>query len=102
MKSTAPWISFVFVAISATAPAPASASPPPHAGIVVFGTSLSAPGNGFAIYGELNTPREFLGSDLLVPSAPYARGGQHVTNGAPWIVQFARPLGLGGSVQAAY
>ena len=39
---------------------------------------------------------------LLVPSAPYARGGHHFSNGATWIEQLARSLGLAGSVRPAF
>ena len=38
---------------------------------------------------------------LLIPSAPYAKGGHHFSNGATWIEQFARSIGLGGSVRPA-
>jgi phospholipase/lecithinase/hemolysin len=102
MKKMLPtrWIHLAYVAaLFITA---ADAAPSPYAGIVVLGTSLSDPGNAFAVRGEINTPPDFFGDALLIPSAPYARGGLHVSNGAPWIVQFARPLGLAGSVQAAF
>jgi phospholipase/lecithinase/hemolysin len=82
--------------------ASASAAPFPYAGIVVFGTSLSDPGNAFVLRDGINTPPEYLFGELLVPSAAYARGGHHLSNGAPWIVQFARPLGLAASVQPAF
>jgi len=70
--------------------------------IVVFGTSLSDPGNAFALWGSTNTPPDYLVDPLLVPSAPYARGGQHFSNGATWIEQFARSVGLAGSVRPAF
>src|SRR5947208_1318127 len=59
-------------------------------GIVVFGTSLSDPGNAFALSGDAGTPPDFTLNPLLVPSAPYAKGGHHFSNGATWIEQFAR------------
>jgi phospholipase/lecithinase/hemolysin len=74
----------------------------PYSGIVVFGTSLSDPGNAFALLGGTNTPADFDLNPFLVPSAPYARGGLHFSNGETWIEQFGRSLGLAGSVQAAY
>src|SRR6185503_2922294 len=37
----------------------------------------------------------------LIPSAPYAKGGHHFSNGATWVEQFGRSVGLDGSVQAA-
>jgi phospholipase/lecithinase/hemolysin len=70
-------------------------------GIVVFGTSLSDPGNAFVLLGDANTPPDFMLDPLLVPSAPYARGGHHFSNGATWVEQFGRSIGLGGSVGAA-
>ena len=70
-------------------------------GIVVFGTSLSDPGNAFVLTGDANTPPDFMLSPLLIPSAPYATGGHHFSNGATWVEQFARSVGLAGSVHAA-
>jgi phospholipase/lecithinase/hemolysin len=74
----------------------------PYDGIVVFGTSLSDSGNAFALRGGSNTPPDYLLDPLLVPSAPYATGGHHFSNGATWVEQFARSLGLAGSVQPAF
>jgi phospholipase/lecithinase/hemolysin len=70
--------------------------------IIVFGTSLSDPGNAFELWGVTNTPPDYLVDPLLVPSAPYARGGQHFSNGATWVEQFARSIGLAGSVRPAF
>jgi phospholipase/lecithinase/hemolysin len=70
-------------------------------GIVVFGTSLSDPGNAFVLLGDASTPPDFMLNPLLIPSAPYAKGGHHFSNGATWVEQFARPIGLGGSVRPA-
>jgi phospholipase/lecithinase/hemolysin len=94
--------SILVVASTLLFAAPAYAAKAPFEGIVVFGTSLSDPGNGFVLRGGTNTPPEYMMGFLLVPDAPYARGGHHLSNGAPWIVQFARPLGLAGSVAPAY
>jgi phospholipase/lecithinase/hemolysin len=69
--------------------------------VVAFGTSLSDSGNAFALRGGTNTPPDYLLDPLLVPSAPYARGGHHFSNGATWIEQFARSIGLAGSVRPA-
>ena len=74
----------------------------PYSAIVVFGTSLSDSGNAFALRGGTNTPPDYLVDPLLVPSAPYARGGHHFSNGATWVEQFARSLRLAGSVRPAY
>jgi phospholipase/lecithinase/hemolysin len=70
--------------------------------IVVFGTSLSDPGNAFALAGGVNTPPDYLQDIFMVPNAPYARGGHHLTNGATWIEQLARPMGLAGTVRPAF
>ena len=69
--------------------------------IVVFGTSLSDPGNAFALRGGTNTPPDYSVDPFLVPDAPYMRGGHHFSNGATWIEQYARPLGLAGNVRPA-
>jgi phospholipase/lecithinase/hemolysin len=74
----------------------------PYSGIVVFGTSLSDSGNAFALRGGANTPPDYFADPLLIPGEPYARGGHHFSNGATWIEQFARSLGLAGSVQPAF
>jgi phospholipase/lecithinase/hemolysin len=68
----------------------------------VFGASLSDSGNAFALRGGANTPPDYLLDPLLVPSAPYARGGHHFSNGATWIEQFARSRGLAGAVRPAF
>jgi phospholipase/lecithinase/hemolysin len=70
-------------------------------GIVVFGTSLSDPGNAFVLVGDANTPPDFMLNPLLIPSAPYAKGGHHFSNGATWVEQYARSVGLGDSVRPA-
>ncbi len=72
------------------------------AGIVVFGTSLSDPGNAFALTHETTTPPYDTLDAFLVPSAAYAVGGQHFTNGATWIEQLAQPLGLAGYARPAF
>ena len=72
-----------------------------YSGIVVFGTSLSDPGNAFALRGAQGTPPDFTLNPLLIPASPYARGGHHFSNGATWVEQFARTVGLGDSVKAA-
>jgi len=70
--------------------------------IVAFGASLSDSGNAYALRGGTNTPPDYLLDPLLVPSAPYARGGHHFSNGATWIEQLARSIGLAGSARAAF
>jgi outer membrane lipase/esterase len=72
--------------------------------IVVFGTSLSDPGNYFALHPINNTPpyTALVDALTLVPDAAYAVGGHHLSNGATWIEQLARPLGLEGNVRGAF
>jgi len=55
------------------------------AGLVVFGTSLSDPGNAFALRGEASQAPDYQVDPFLVPSAPYSRGGHHFSNGATWV-----------------
>lgn len=73
--------------------------------IVVFGDSLSDPGNAYALNGGENIPPyddlDKLDA-LLLPDVPYARGGHHFSNGATWVEQFARPLGLAGNTRPAF
>ena len=84
--------------------------------IVVFGSSLSDPGNAFVLlsnpqdYGidafcdlgtPANTPPYDQLDDFLIPDGTYARGGHHVSNGATWIEQFARGRGLSGDTRPA-
>ena len=78
-----------------------------HAGtdfnsLVVFGDSLSDPGNKFALTGLSNVPPYDLLDPFVVPNGPYARGGHHHSNGATWIEQYARKLDLGDQVRPAY
>jgi len=70
--------------------------------IVVFGTSLSDSGNAFALTGIANTPPYDTLDPLLVPGAPYDKGGHHFSNGATWVEQFAGPLGLAGDTRPAF
>ncbi len=93
--AAAAWLAVV----TATGPVAAQAA---YGRIVVFGTSLSDSGNAFALWGANNTPPDYLLDPLLVPSAPYARGGHHFSNGATWVEQFARSIGLAGSVRPAF
>ena len=69
----------------------------PYRRIVVFGDSLSDPGNAYALLHQVQTP-----PFPLIPEAPYARGGFHFSNGKTWVEQFADARGLGASVGPAY
>jgi phospholipase/lecithinase/hemolysin len=55
--------------------------------LVVFGDSLSDPGNFFAIYRQVSLPPY-----APVPDAPYAIGGHHYSNGATWVERLGRAL----------
>ena len=95
----------LFVAAAALAVASVTVSAgaqAPFERIVVFGTSLSDSGNAFALRGGTNTAADYDLDPLLVPSAPYARGGLHFSNGATWIEQFARSRGLAGNTRPAF
>ena len=58
--------------------------------VVIFGDSLSDPGNYFAEFRTGLVP-PFLNP---VPDAPYAIGGLHFTNGPTWAEQFTKALHL--------
>jgi phospholipase/lecithinase/hemolysin len=92
---------WLILALLACAPAWA-ADKTPFDRIVVFGTSLSDPGNAFVLRGGVNTPPDYSVDPFLIPDRPYAKGGHHFSNGATWVEQLARPLGLAGSVNPAF
>jgi phospholipase/lecithinase/hemolysin len=62
-------------------------SKPPFTKVVVFGDSLSDPGNLFALTGQYSV-RPF----APIPSAPYLIGGFHFTNGPTWVEDTSREL----------
>jgi phospholipase/lecithinase/hemolysin len=62
----------------------------PFDSLVVFGTSLSDPGNFFTLTKAHSTPPDYGVDQFLIPSAPYAKGGHHFSNGPTWIEQLAR------------
>lgn len=70
--------------------------PSPFSRVVVFGDSLTDPGNAFALLGQVSL-RPF----ELIPSAPYAIGGLHFSNGKTWVEQFGQRLRRGNSTCAA-
>src|SRR5258708_7916741 len=72
------------LALFAFAPAgPALAGAPQR--FVVFGDSLSDPGNAFVLLRDVEVPP----FDSLIPDAPYARGALHFSNGATWVEQLS-------------
>jgi phospholipase/lecithinase/hemolysin len=91
----------ILLAACALAASGLAATQPRFDSLVVFGTSLSDPGNAFALRGGTNTPPDYDVDPFLVPSAPYARGGHHFSDGATWAEQLARSLGLAASAKPA-
>lgn len=90
----------VLCAVSATAPVWAE-SEPQFTRMIVFGDSLSDPGNAFIATGDQSVPPYAELADILIPSAPYAIGGHHFSNGPTWIEQLARELLLVKDAQPA-
>jgi phospholipase/lecithinase/hemolysin len=100
LRNTALFVSVVVLAVvAANVP---TAAQTPFARIVAFGASLSDSGNAFALRGGTNTAPDYQVDPLLVPSAPYSRGGHHFSNGATWVEQFARSRGLAGTTRPAF
>jgi phospholipase/lecithinase/hemolysin len=66
------------------APAGSALAGPPQR-FVVFGDSLSDPGNAFVLSRNLEVPP----FTSLIPDAPYARGALHFSNGLTWIEQLS-------------
>jgi len=111
--STARWTHFIFILMVLTMSGMANAQLSFNS-IVVFGTSVSDPGNAFTLLSHpipgmsldssvsQNKPPYDTLDESLVPSAPYAKGGHHFSNGATWIEQFAQGRGYAASVNAAF
>jgi len=74
----------------------------PYSTLVTFGTSLSDSGNAFALTNTVATPPDYSLDALLIPSAPYARGGHHLTNGATWVEDLAKSLKLTANAHPAF
>ncbi len=74
----------------------------PVDGLVVFGDSLSDPGNAYRLLGVALTPPYETLDVLLVPDAPYAIGDHHFSNGETWIEQFARSLEIQAAAGPAF
>ncbi len=66
--------------------------------IVTFGDSLSDPGNFFTLFSDVSI-QPFEAEN--VPSAPYAVGGHHFTNGKTWLEQLTHSLHLPNNGQPA-
>jgi phospholipase/lecithinase/hemolysin len=80
--------------------------PAPH--FVIFGDSLSDSGNVFVVNnlnfdeGANNVPPSYILSPGLNPSAAYARGGHHISNGETWIEVLTRALSYGVNGNPAF
>ena len=70
--------------------------------IVVFGDSLSDPGNVFVLKGWVNTPPFVYDNPLAIPDKPYAIGGHHFSNGATWVEQLARSFRMAANTKPAF
>jgi len=66
--------------------------------VISFGDSLSDPGNYFTLYGE-KTLQPFEPDNI--PSAPYAIGGHHFSNGKTWLEQLTHILKMPTDGKAA-
>ena len=73
-----------FLAWVVLAPASPALAGGPHR-FVVFGDSLSDPGNAFVLLRDVEIPP----FDSLIPDAPYARGALHFSNGPTWVEQLS-------------
>jgi phospholipase/lecithinase/hemolysin len=76
-KSAVVFLAWLVVAVTALA------APPQR--FVVFGDSLSDPGNAFVLIRDVEIPP----FESIIPSAPYARGAFHFSNGATWVEQLS-------------
>jgi phospholipase/lecithinase/hemolysin len=84
---------------AAATPLLAQQAPP---AVIVFGDSFSDSGNGFAFIKTNATPPDYGLDAFFIPSAPYARGGHHLSNGETWIEQLAASLGLQANALPAF
>jgi outer membrane lipase/esterase len=69
--------------------------------LVIFGDSLSDPGNAFALTGNLLFPPYDSLDDSLIPDGPYAVGRGRFSNGRTWIERLARKMRLSDSARPA-
>ena len=83
-------VGVVLVALIVLAPARLALADPPER-FVVFGDSLSDPGNAFVVLKRLGVPPFVSVPPFvnLIPDAPYARGALHFSNGPTWIEQLS-------------
>ncbi|WP_024302810.1 SGNH/GDSL hydrolase family protein [Pseudogulbenkiania sp. MAI-1] len=104
-ESARKWVAMGLLALALLTPGWGAAQQVTFDRIVVFGTSLSDPGNVYALTGQQNTPPydKLDPSDpFLIPSAPYAVGGHHFSDGPTWVEQFAVTRALAGNTRPAF
>lgn len=89
-------LAFNILAVSCILPAATCASTG-FDRLVIFGDSLSDPGNAFVLTGMALTPPY----TSLVPDYPYARGGHHLSDGETWIEQLAKEMEVRNSAGPA-
>ncbi len=70
--------------------------------LVIFGDSLSDPGNLFALTQTNNVPTSYDVDQFLVPNSAYAVGGHHLSNGSTWIEDLAKSLGVAPNAGPAW
>jgi outer membrane lipase/esterase len=75
---------------------------PQFSRMIIFGDSLSDPGNVFVLTGTQTVPPYSSLDALLVPDAPYATGQHHFSNGKTWIEQLAQELQLVKDARSAF
>lgn len=85
LRRTCALLVVVILPLSATA----LAKPGDFEQIVAFGDSLMDSGNAFVFTGQISTP-----PFEPVPSAAYAIGGHHFSNGDTWVEELGQLLGL--------
>jgi len=95
-KESRKWISLTTFFLCTALFTGIAAAAKPFDRLVIFGDSLTDPGNAFVITRQIShRPYE------LIPDAPYARGGLHFSNGETWVEQFAKRLRVGRSAGPA-
>jgi outer membrane lipase/esterase len=75
----------------------ANAAAAAYSGLVVFGDSLSDPGNAYALTGQ-----ESVAPYDVIPDFPYAIGGHHFSNGKTYIERLGRSIHLNSRAKAAF
>jgi outer membrane lipase/esterase len=93
---------FLMVVLAFALMTPGSVEAIEFKSIVVFGGSISDPGNFFALTGVTNRPPYDEIDQCLVSTGPYARGGNHFSNGATWIEELGKSLRLNRNVNPAF